>query len=213
MLVSQLVDGHGSGNKVKVSTEGAVNAVVMPHPPKDEKLHPLPYRQYMTDTGASTGSNDMQVVGSSAAPLEFLVCPQQDDRDLYVGRLDIVIADASAALNKFGNITALTNGCKLEWVTQEFGVVVLHDALKSNWDFVRLSGGKNSFGATTTAFRASNVFGASEGYIPCIDFDEIFNLKWGLRLRRGTTDCLKITIQDDTTGVDQFDAIAYGIEF
>ena len=197
----------------KVSAEGAVSIVAHPHPPKDEPEHPLPYRQYMTDTGASTGTISMKAVGSAAAPLTFFVCPQNVDRDLYVGRLDIVIADASAALNKFGNITALTNGCRLEWFTQEFGVVVIHDALQSNWDFVRLSGGKNSFGATTTAFRASNVFGSSEGYIPCIDFDEIFNLQWGLRLRKGTTDCLRLIIQDDTTGVDQFDAIAYGIEF
>ena len=197
----------------KVSTEGAVSVVPMPHPPKDEELHPLPYRQYMTDTGASSGSNDMLVVGSAASPLTFSVCPQNPERDLYVGRLDVVIADATAALNKFGNVTALTNGVRLEWFTQEFGLVVLHDGLKSNWDFVRLSGGKNPFGSTTNAFRASNVSGSSEGYIPCIDFDEIFGLQWGLRLRRQTTDCIRFIIQDDVSGVDQFDAVAYGIEF
>jgi hypothetical protein len=205
-------DGFGKGSSLRINGEGEANVVVHPHPPKDEVEHPIPYRQYMTDTGASTGSNDMLVNGATT-PQKFFVCPQRKDRDLYVSRVDVLIADASATLNKFGNITALINGVKLEWVTQEFGTVTVHEGLKSNFDFIRLAGGKPAYGDGAGAFRANNMFGTSEGYLPSIDFDEIFALKWGLRLRKNTTDCLVFTIQDDVSGIDAFNAIAYGIEF
>ena len=197
---------------VRIGEEGEQYVVVHPHPPKDEFIHPLPYRQYMTDNGLSDGANDMRVDGS-VTEQKFYVTPQTDGRDLYIGRLDITIADAGATLNQFGNIGALANGVKLEWVTQEFGTVEVNEAMKTNWDFVRLSGGKPAFGNGTTSFKANNVQGSSEGYFTSIDFDEIFNLRWGMRLRRGTEDKLVLTVRDDTTGVDKFDAVAYGITF
>lgn len=211
MIGVNLVDGD-SGRTAKVNGEGELNVVVHPHPPRAEPEHPLPYRQYMTDNGGPTGSSDMKVDGSTTEQ-KFFVCPQTQDLDLYVGRVDVLIADASAVLNKFGNITALTNGVKFEWVTREFGTVVIHEGLKTNFDFVRLAGGKPAYGDGAGAFRASNMSGTSEGYLPSIDFDEIFNLKWGLRLRANTTDCLVFTIRDNVTAVDAFNAIAYGIEF
>jgi hypothetical protein len=77
-----------------------------------------------------------------------------------------------------------------------------------------LAGGNPSFGDAATAFRANNMSGSAEGYMASIDFDEIYNLRWGMRLRRTTTDCLKLTIRDDlSTGITEFNAIAYGIEF
>lgn len=211
MLKVNVVDPH-ERNGVKVDSEGAQYVVVHPHPPKDEFIHPLPYRQYMTDTGLSTGANDMRVDGS-VNEQKFYVTAPTSERDLYVGRLDVTIADAGATLNQFGNIGALANGVKFEWVTQEFGVVEINEAMKTNWDFVRLSGGKPAFGDGTAAFRANNVSGTSEGYLTSVDFDEIFNLRWGVRLRRKTEDKLVLTIRDDVTGVDKFDAVAYGIQF
>jgi len=85
--------------------------------------------------------------------------------------------------------------------------------LKSNFDFVRLAGGKPSFGDGAGAFRAGNMFGTSEGYLPCVDFDEIFNLQWGLRLRKGTNDRIVLRVRDDVTGIDAFNAQCYGIKF
>lgn len=211
MIQTAISDPLGK-NALRVGREGEAYTVVHPHPPKDEFVHPLPYRQYMTDNGLSTGANDMRVDGS-VTEQTFYVTPPTSERDLYVGRLDITIADAGATLSNFGNIAALTNGVKLEWITQEFGTVEINESMKSNWDFVRLSGGKPSFGDGTAAFRANNVIGTSEGYLSSIDFDEIFNLRWGIRLRRKTEDKLVLTVRDDVTGVDKFDAVAYGIQF
>lgn len=209
-----LSDGHGTKNQAKVGLEGEVSVVVHPHPPRDENAFvgtPLPFRQYFTDDGYSTGDNDMRVDGSSTNVV-FSIQAEQE-RDIYIGRISIVIADASATLNKFGNITALTNGVEFKWESQDLGETIIHEALKTNFDFVRLGGGKPSFGDAAGAFRAGNVSGNSEGYIPQIDFSEVFGMPWGMRLRKGTTDKLSFTVKDDVQAVDLFDAIGYGIRF
>jgi hypothetical protein len=208
MISSRIVDGKGSGNSARVYDEGTVGVLVHPHPPKDDADHPIPFRQYAKN---SAGAFDMRVDGSTT-PQEFYVEPAPE-RNLYVGRIDFLVSDASATLDKFGALTALTNGVKVEWVTDDFGTVEVHDGLKTNFDFIRLSGGKPSFGDGATAFRANNMSGSSEGYLASVDLDEIFGTQWGLRLRKGTLDRLVITIQDDITGVDQFDAVIYGLEF
>ena len=214
MIPVQLTDGHGTGNKARVGQEGEVSVVVHPHPPRDENAFfgtPLPFRQYFTDDGYSTGSNDMRVDGSTNN--QTFCIQAEEEKDIYIGRISVVIADASASLNKFGNLTALANGIEFRWVSQDLGDTIIHEALKTNFDFVRLGGGSPAFGTTTNAFRASNVSGNSEAYIPQVDFSEIFGLPWGIRLRKGTTDKLQFTIRDDVSGVDQFDTIGYGIRF
>jgi hypothetical protein len=153
----------------------------------------------------------MQVVGTAAIPIEFWASANHK-RDIFIKTLSIEITDASASLNKFGNVTALSNGCELVWITKEEGEIVIADNLKSNYDFVRLGLGSPAIGSTTTAFRASNVSGNSEGYIPTVDFSTVFGMPWGMRLRKGTNDRLLIRIKDTTTGVDSFNILAYGIK-
>lgn len=200
-----------TGDKARVQKEGVLNVVTHPHPPKGETIDPLPFRQYLTDDGTSSGDNDMLVDGSTNN-VDYYV-QANGDYDIYIGRIDILIADASAVLNKFGNITALTNGVLFQHESQRDGITVIHEGLKSNFDFVRLAGGKPPFGDGAGAFRAGNMFGASEGYLPCVDFDEIFNLRWGLRLRKGTNDRIVMRVRDDVTGIDAFNAQCYGIKF
>lgn len=204
-----IVDGRGDGHKAKISREGQLNVVVHPHPPRDEQIAADPFRSYFVD---DAGSNDMQVVGSLASPEVFSITAQ-DDYDIYVNSVNIVIADAGAQLNEFGSITALTNGVRMIWETQERGEVEIHEGLKSNFDFVRLAGGQPAFGSGASAFRANNVSGTSEAYFINFDIEEVFGLPWGFRLRMGTKDRVSFIVRDDTTGVDQFDAIAYGIRF
>lgn len=205
-----LEDGYGSGNKAKINGEGELGVVVHPHPPIDETKAPLPFRQYLTDDGLSTGDNDMMVAGSSSSTFEFCVSARPDI-DLYIKNIAVVIADASATLSKFGNITALTNGVEFSYISQTSGTVVIHEALQSNFDFVQLALGQPAFGDGAGAFRAGNVISTSEGYIPTINLAETFGLQWGVRLQKGTKDKICFIIKDDTTGVDRFDAVAYGI--
>ena len=180
------------------------------HPATEvDKNRTLPFRQYMTDDGSATGTSDMQVVASAASPSDFYV-EGVSEYDIYIKALSFQIVDASAVLNKFGNVTALTNGVQLLWVTDNFGTVTIHDGMQSNFDFVRMAMGEPGFGDGAGAFRGSNVSGTAEGYLPVIDFAKLTGNPWGLRLKKNTRERLVLRVQDDTTGVDAFDAIAYG---
>jgi len=151
-------------------------------------------------------------VDGSTTNVEFYIAAEKD-KDKYVKTVSIVIADALATLSEFGNLNAaLTNGVVLEWNTTDLGVVTIADALKTNFDFVRLGLGNPAFGDGAGAFRGGNIVTTSEGYLPVIDFASMFGLPWGLRLRAGTTDKVIFRIRDDVTAIDQFDAIAYGIK-
>ena len=141
---------------------------------------------------------------------EFSVI-SHETRDRYITQVSFLLADASAVLNKFGNVTALTTGCNFEYIYGTGETITIYGALKSNWDFVRMCCGNPSFGATTNAFIASNVSGTSEGIIPVLDFTKIIP-PYGLCIEAGTDQRLLLRINDDTSGVDAFDAIAYGFE-
>lgn len=213
MLKTSIEDGHGKGNTLKIGEEGEVFTVVHPHPPKDEALSILPLRSYLTLNNDGT-TIDMRVNGSVTNQI-FSINANSDGnkRDKFIAAINIVISDAGASLSKFGNLSALTNGCELRWVTDDLGTVVIADSLKTNFEFIRLAGGKPAFGDAATAFQAANVVGTSEAYFVQLDFDEIFCIPWGFRLRHGSNDRIELIIKDDVTGIDQFDAIAYGSEF
>lgn len=207
MLKNKIIDGYGTSNALKVNEEGTIGVVIHQHPPSTETIHALPYQSLFID---SVGSSDMRVAGTLAVPLCFEI-KANPDFDIYIKTISIEIADAGATLSKFGNITALTNGVTLDWFTSSDGTIPISASLKSNWDFVRLAGGNPAFGDAAGSFRASNVIGASEGYIPFIDIANVFGLTYGLQLRKGTNDSIIFSIKDDTTGVDSFNAIAYGL--
>ena len=208
MTIEIKVKGGNAGKYLAGVTDErtlCVQDTALPSPEPEGRA--VIYRQYLTTTGLASGSNDMQVDGSST-PVEFWVSADPT-YDLYISTLSFVIVDASATLSKFGNITALTNGCDLEFFSNE-GVVTIATALKSNFDFVRLCGGIPAFGDGAGAFRASNMLSTSEGYLPMLDVEDTFGIPFGLRLRAGSTDKITLRVNDLTTGVDQFDCIAYG---
>lgn len=204
-----IIDGQGSGIAATVNIEGALEVVVHSHPASTDRITTIPSRKFFTDNGLVTGNSDMRVNGS-INPQSFFI-EALENTDGFVKTISIVIADQSATLNKFGNLAALTNGVEFSYVSDEFGTVVIADALKTNFDFVRMSLGSPAFGDGTAAFRANNVSGNSEAYIPVINMAILFGMPFGLRLRAGTKDRIVFTVKDDLTGVDQFDIIGYGI--
>jgi hypothetical protein len=199
-----IIDGAGSGRCSHISDQFAVVVSDTGCPPLIQQKNRI-FREYLKN---SAGSEDMTVDGSTTA-VEFYVSANGDD-DRYITTLSFVIADANATLNKFGNIAALTNGCQLFYETLE-ETVTIHDALKSNFDFVRLCLGEPAFALATTAFRAPNVVGTSEGYMPVLDLRRLVP-PYGIKLDRGTTQRLVLKVRDDCTGVDGFDCIAYGFD-
>lgn len=209
MLNVKIEDGFGSGNKASVNGNGSLNVVMADHPTLHDTTNSvIPFRSFMTQDGLGI-ITDMRVAGSAVAPIEFSVLADPEF-DIYIKSIAFTIVDASSTLNKFGNIAALTNGCCLFWFTQDQGIVIIDDELKSNFDFVRLCAGQPAFGDSAGSFRAGNVIGNSEGYIPNLNITSVFGLNWGLRLRGGTTDKITVSIHDDTTLIDAFNVVCYG---
>lgn len=197
-------DGRGKSNATHVTPEGAICVQSVDMPPMSPEGMLVVFRQFLTTDGTSSGTSDMQV----SSDTDFYVGSDQTF-DIYIKTLSFVISDGSASLNQFGNITALSNGCQLIYQSN-MGDVTIHEALKSNFDFIRLCQGNPAFGDAAGSFRANNVSGNSEGYIPVLDFERVFGMSYGLRIRAGSTDKITLKVRDTTTGVDEFNCIAYG---
>lgn len=211
MLKTAIVDGYGKGPKLKIQPEGTINAVIHPHPPQGEQLIAEPFRQYFSTDGLSSGSNDFTVDGSSTA-VDFYI-KAIPDYDIYIKSISVVIGDGgSPTLNKYGALAGLTTGVQWCLFNQEVGLYELHDGIKTNLEFIRLGVDTAGIGDGTTAFLADVSGGGTEkSYLPTIDLAETFGLRYGIRLRKGTTDKLIFTINDDLTDLTTHNAIGYGI--
>ena len=188
--------------------DGSQIVTTRPWPPlEDQKTQG--FNRPMTDDGLITGSEDMQVVGTLAAPIEFWI-PASVDNDRYITTLFFTIADAAATLSQFGAVTALTNGCRI-FYERKSGEIDLHTTLKSNFDFVQFCEGQPAFGTGNDAFRGKNVSGNSEAYIPVKDLTKM-SPPYGIRLARGTQQRFVLQVRDTTTGVDRFDVRVEGFD-
>ena len=199
------------GKQLKINGEGELSVVVHQHPPIDEDVTSLPFRQYFTTTGIKGGSNDMRVNG--ATTFQDFYISASPDYDIYIKYITVEIGDnGTPALNKFGALSALTNGVAFYWDTQKEPLYELHEGIKTNKEFIRIASDTGAIGTGTDAYLADVSGGGTEkSYLPNIDMEEIYGFNWGLRLRKGTLDKLIFRIQDDLTGLSTFNAIATGI--
>ena len=206
-LINYIFDGWGKGHRLRIYPEGQIGVVNHQHPPQDETVIAQPFVEFFTD---SAGSSDMTVDGSTTA-VEFSIDADPEE-DVYVKFISVNIGDGgSPALNKFGALSALTNGVEWCWVTQDLGNTVLEASIKTNLEFIRIAPATAGVGDSTTAFLADTRGGGTEkNYLPQIDLQLLFGGEWGLRLRKGTTDKMVFKVQDDLSGLTTFDIKATG---
>lgn len=206
MIKNKIIDGSGKGYLVKVGSEGELNVVVHPHPPKDEDTSTIPFRSYFLNSS----SNDMRVDGSTNF-VDFVI-NAEEDYDIYLKSISVEIADGGTpALNKFGALTALTNGVGFYFFNQKQGLYELHEGIKTNLEFIRLAVDTGAIGTGADAYLADvSGGGTSKSYLPLLDIEETYGMPFGLRLVKGTTDKLIFRINDNLTALDRFTAIAYG---
>lgn len=204
-------DGKGRGYTAAVDENSDLSVINRGIPPKDAQSEIRIFRQFFTLDGSSTGNSDMRTTGTLASTVQYFI-RAPSDADRYIDSINFVIADAGASMDEFGAVTALTNGCKLFYEDPELGDVIIHEALKSSFDFIRLCQGRQGFGTSASAFRANNVVGSSEAYFPTLDFSDAFGIPWGVRLPKDSTLRIVFEVRDTTTGVDGFNAIAYGYD-
>lgn len=205
MITARIIGSDGK--PLKINGEGEISVVIHQHPPVDEEITALPYRKYFLD---SASSNIMAVDGSVNF-VDFSV-NASTEYDIYIKYITLEIGDGgSPALNKFGALTALTNGVAFYYDTQTEPLYELHEGIKTNKEFIRIASDTAAIGTGTEAFLADVSGGGSEkSYLPSIDMKEIYGFNWGLRLRKGTLDKIIFRIQDNLTGLSTFNAIATG---
>ena len=209
MPVKAVITDPATGTQNLLSTEGHLVITEFTCPPLLPQKNRIFY-QYLTDDGTADGDEDMRVVGTLAAPIPFWI-QASSDADRYITTLSFVIADDGANLSLFGAIAALANGCRLyyEHITQ--GQIEVHDALTTNWDFVRLCLAEPPFGTGKDAFLAKDVFGKVDAYIPMLDLRRIIP-PFGVKLDRDTNQRLTLEVRDNTGAVDTFQCQAYGFD-
>lgn len=199
------------GRVLKVYGEGYTTVAVHQHPPENESITALPFRQYFTDNGIITGSNDMAVVPSALGYTDFYISANSN-YDIYIKYITVEIGDGgSPSLNKFGALTALTNGVAFYWDSQLEPLYELHEGIKTNKEFIRIASDTAGIGTGVEAFLADVSGGGTEkSYLPNMDMTELYGLTWGLRLKKGTNDRIIFRVQDNLTGLSTFNAIATG---
>lgn len=200
---------QGKKRQAFIDPSHALRVINVPFPPLIEQKI-VPFRQFFTDDGLSTGSNNMRVDGSSTVVDFWISADNEDDR--YITTLSFLIADAGASLSKFGNLSALTNGLEI-FYTRITGAITIADELKTNLDVIRFANGQPAFGTAGDAYLLKNSIGANvDAYFPNADLTKMMP-PFGIKLDKGTKQRLTIRIQDNlSTGMDGFDVIATGFD-
>ena len=206
MLKTKLFSWNGE-TPVNIDNEGSMNVVVQPHPPLNEKIYSLPFREYFLNS-----SSNVMAVDGSVNYVDFTINALQD-YDIYVKYISLEIGDGgSPNLNRFGALTALTNGVGFYHSNNFDGLYTLHEGIKTNKEFVRIGTDTAAIGSGTDAFLADVSGGAAEkSYLPSIDFAESYGLPYGVRLRKGSEDKLIFRVEDDLTALTTFNAVGSGI--
>ena len=232
---SNIIDGEGTGAYLKINEGGYVLTQSSGLPPKDDRDIQIVYRNFLTLNGDGTTSS--MLVDGSTTPQLFYV-ESSPNNDIYITSLSIVIQGLNINLgDDFGGssglqptpvFTSLPNGCRLFYEDKN-GEVNIGTNLDTNFELVRLCQGNPSFGNNGNAFKVPQLAPGgggkgkttSDGYIPVLDFPEVFGFNYGLRLQRGTTNRLVLEINDDlritadggTLPDDAgFNVIVYGFE-
>lgn len=208
MITSRIVGADGK--QLNINGEGEVAVVIHQHPPIDEDVTALPFRSYFTDDGLPTGVNTMNVNGSTNYVDYYIKA--STEFDIYIKYITVEIGDGGTpALNKFGALTALTNGVAFYWDSQKEPLYELHEGIKTNKEFIRIASDTGAIGTGIDAYLADVSGGGTEkSYLPNMDMTELYGLPWGLRLKRNSLDRIIFRVQDDLTGLSTFNAIATG---
>jgi hypothetical protein len=229
---SNIIDGEGTGTYLKVNEGGYVFTQSSNLPPVTDRDLQIVYRKFLTLNGDGT-TNSMLVDGSTTPQLFYVEA--SPDNDTYITSLSIVIQGLGINLgDDFGGssglltplFTSLPNGCRLFYEDKN-GEINIGTDLDTNFELVRLCQGNPNFGNNGNAFKVPELTPeskgktTSDGYIPVLDFPEVFGFNYGLRLQRGTTNRLvfeindDIRIQTDGGGLPDdagFNIIVYGFE-
>ena len=187
-----------------VTDDGEQIVSCSPHPPIAPS-RVRPFRQFLTVDGASTSANDMGVNGS-VTPVDFWV-PASIDDDRYITALSFEVGYGTTAQPyQWADGAALTNGSRLYYDSLQ-GEVDIHDGIKTNQGLLRLS-----LRLVPTAWEVRGMGAVNDyGYMFALDLMRM-GMPFGIKLDRGSSQRLVLTVRDNATNADVFNVIAYGFD-
>ena len=141
------------------------------------------------------GSNDLVVDGSST-PVTFSAAPGTGKK-WYIHSISILFEDTGINFNKFGGITALTNGVDLK-ITEGGESERLGLNAKKNSDFYEF--------ATAVILQSAAT--------------DVLSIRSNIKISQGTTfelkdslsENVKVVVNDNLTGIDRFNVLVKGYE-
>lgn len=154
---------------------------------------PLPLRRYLKESG---GSVEMAVDGSSTA-VNFELAPGATEV-FRVESIAFVVKLASAAdFDKFGDLTALGNGLLVQTIDSDDSEIVDllgGQAIKENFDLLSVGSLALKSGAGSDGLQAV--------ITPAVP----------IRLDGAASELLRVTVQDNLTGLTRFRAFVNGVK-
>jgi hypothetical protein len=203
-LPVHITDGRGTKHRAAVHDDGALGVIAHPEPPFLPQKTEL-FRQFITDDGTSTGSNDMGIDGS-VTNAEFWI-PAHAENDRYITKLNIVVAyAASGAPYKWADGDALTNGTEILYTSLR-GERVMHDGIKANQDLMRIDESGVSTAWEVRHVNANNDY----GFFTTILLSTVMP-PFGMKLDAGSNQKLLVRVRDDATDAITFNMIAIGFD-
>ncbi len=210
MPVDSLIkDGTGSKRAARVDTRNRVEVSMhtpdVPEAGEENRLRY--YSELVGSAGASSGNVNMNVDGS-VTPAAFFA-RSEGEADVHITEIVIYLEDSKVANKKFGDINSLTNGWDLQ--VEESGVTTSIVSKAKNGGQILVQTSPPIFG--TDANKLNRVgdpsdTGENEGFLVSFNISE--SLPGGIRLGRGTQDRIVSIVNDDLTGLADFEVRLIG---
>lgn len=201
------VEIHGNDGKSATVTKFGELLVNPSQDPVMEPSRRRPFREYFTDDGTSTGSNDMGIDGSVTSTTFYIPASETEDR--YIANISIIVGyTATGQPNEWADGAAMTGEGIHFAYGQQSGVVNLHEGIKSNQDMFRMVGNP----PPQTAWEVRHVNATNDyGYFTTIDLTAMMP-PFGIKLDRGSDQNLHFSVRDNASAAVSFNAIAYGFD-
>lgn len=206
-IKGSLKDGTGSNREARVDDNHALLVSNSGIPSQSSMgISQRPFVGFMKN---NSSSKDVRVDGSGNY-VDFTI-GSSSNGERYIKLIAFTISDSSAVLSKFGTLNPLTNGCQLIYQDDKLGDVLIADDLRTNFDIVQLCNFKPSFGSGVDAFRAKDVVGNSDAFVPTLNVAEVFGLQYGFYIPKGSTRKLIFRVRDNlSSGIDRLDIKVFG---
>ena len=145
------------------------------------------------------GGDDDLTVNGGTTPVEFTL-EDLPNQDFLLQRVTFLIgADEIISLEQFGNISALVNGVLFS-ANSDTPAITAEVPIQTNGDAILVSSNVELEAISFAAVQSTAIYGTW-------DFTETYNENAPIILNKD----LKITVQDDLSGMDYFKVSCHGI--